>query len=136
MRDLTNGRAFGPPRSLDSNHPALQAGLGKQPGRWPGQPESDLCKTTHSGDHPIITSGSAPFTGSYQPEQPLSVLDGLNAAGDWQLEVIDDAGIDTGTLESWDLILTYVSSDCSAVSEIFSDGFESGDTSAWSDILP
>ncbi len=79
-----------------------------------------------------IADGTAPFTGSFQPEQPLSVLDGLNAAGGWGLEVIDDAGIDTGTLNSWSLILTYVAEDCSSLDAIFIDGFEEGGTSAWS----
>ena len=35
-------------------------------------------------------SGSAPFSGSYQPESPLSDLDGLSMAGTWTLYVSDD----------------------------------------------
>lgn len=52
-----------------------------------------------------ITSGSAPFTGSFRPEQPLSDFDLLPAAGDWQLKIVDDAGQDVGTLDSWQLQL-------------------------------
>jgi subtilisin-like proprotein convertase family protein len=53
-----------------------------------------------------ITAGTAPFTGSYRPEGPLSVLDNLSAEGDWTLEITDDAGDDVGTLNSWSLIFT------------------------------
>jgi subtilisin-like proprotein convertase family protein len=52
-----------------------------------------------------ITAGTAPFTGSFRPENPLSGFDGLLAGGDWTLEVFDDAGGDTGTLLEWELIL-------------------------------
>lgn len=50
-----------------------------------------------------IGSGSAPFSGSFRPEQPLSVQNGLAALGTWQLEVKDQAGGDTGSLQSWKL---------------------------------
>ncbi len=75
-----------------------------------------------------ITSGSAPFTGSYRPEQPLSVFDGGPAAGSWTLKVVDDAGADVGTLDSWELRLL-VAEPCEGV---FADGFEGGDCGAWS----
>ncbi len=52
-----------------------------------------------------ITSGSAPFTGSYRPEGSLAALDGKTSAGAWQLRVTDDASGDTGTLNSWSLTL-------------------------------
>jgi len=44
-----------------------------------------------------IGSGAAPFTGSFQPEEPLSGATGISSLGDWVLEVVDDAGGDTGT---------------------------------------
>lgn len=50
-----------------------------------------------------VTEGSAPFTGSYRPEEPLSILNDANANGTWLLEVFDDAGADQGTLNSWQL---------------------------------
>ena len=50
-----------------------------------------------------ITDGTAPFTGSYQPEEPLSVLDGTSAIGTWTLEITDDNAPDPGTLNSWSL---------------------------------
>ncbi len=53
-----------------------------------------------------ITSGAAPFSGSFRPEQALSILDGIPANGIWRLEVADDAIQDTGQLTSWSLVLT------------------------------
>jgi subtilisin-like proprotein convertase family protein len=52
-----------------------------------------------------ITSGTAPFSGAYQPEQPLSRFNGLAVAGDWQFRVADDANGDTGSLIAVDLAL-------------------------------
>ncbi|MBE2281275.1 MAG: S8 family serine peptidase, partial [Ignavibacteriaceae bacterium] len=52
-----------------------------------------------------ITSGTAPFTGSFRPEQPLTVLNGTPASGAWILRVFDDASADTGHLKSWTLTI-------------------------------
>jgi len=52
-----------------------------------------------------ITSGTAPFAGCYRPEGSLSAFDGQNPSGVWALRVEDDAGADTGTLNSWELEL-------------------------------
>jgi len=46
----------------------------------------------------------APFTGSWQPEGMLSDFDGEDPYGYWELEVYDDAGGDSGTLNDWYLI--------------------------------
>jgi len=53
-----------------------------------------------------ITSGAAPFNGSYRPEGLLSAFDGSDAFGTWTLRITDDAGIDVGTLNSWSLDIT------------------------------
>ncbi len=52
-----------------------------------------------------ITAGTAPFAGTYRPEGSLAALDGKNFSGTWTLEITDDAGGDTGTLNSWSLII-------------------------------
>ncbi|MDT0556477.1 proprotein convertase P-domain-containing protein [Patiriisocius hiemis] len=52
-----------------------------------------------------ITGGSAPFTGSFQPEGSLSDFDGLSSAGDWTLSITDDANADGGQLQDWSLQL-------------------------------
>ncbi|MDB5330580.1 MAG: glycosyl hydrolase [Phycisphaerales bacterium] len=53
-----------------------------------------------------ISSGSAPFSGSYTPDDPLSTFNGQGANGVWSLEVHDNAAVDTGTIISWSLAVT------------------------------
>ena len=48
-----------------------------------------------------IGAGTAPFTGSFKPAQPLSALDGKLIAGTWTLALADTVNQDTGTLSSW-----------------------------------
>jgi subtilisin-like proprotein convertase family protein len=48
-----------------------------------------------------ITSGSAPYTGSFRPAGDLSVLNGKQQQGTWQLKVTDVYPGDTGSLVSW-----------------------------------
>jgi subtilisin-like proprotein convertase family protein len=54
-----------------------------------------------------ITSGAAPFFGTFQPQGDingtLSTLNGRNAAGTWTLEIVDNTPGNTGTLNSWSL---------------------------------
>jgi subtilisin-like proprotein convertase family protein len=45
-----------------------------------------------------ITSGTAPFAGTFRPEQPLAVFNGKPMTGTWKLRVTDNAGADVGTL--------------------------------------
>src|SRR5262249_40088407 len=52
-----------------------------------------------------IANGSAPFTGTYKPEQPLSAFAGKSAKGTWQLWAEDQQACDSGTLNSWTLFL-------------------------------
>ncbi len=48
-----------------------------------------------------ITSGSAPFTGSFAPEGMLSDFDGESSFGTWTLTISDTATGDGGSLNSW-----------------------------------
>lgn len=50
-----------------------------------------------------IANGTAPFTGSFKPAQPLSAMAGGSANGVWTLEVNDNFPGDTGNLISWSL---------------------------------
>ncbi len=52
-----------------------------------------------------IISGTAPFTGSFRPEGILGGLNGKPVNGSWTLRIYDDAGGDTGSLDSWSLKL-------------------------------
>ena len=47
------------------------------------------------------TNASAPFTGSFIPESPLSIFTGENPNGIWTLKVIDGISGDSGRIESW-----------------------------------
>jgi len=51
-----------------------------------------------------IGSGTAPFTGSYQPIASLDAcIDGTDPSGTWTLMVWDDAAGDTGTINSFSM---------------------------------
>ncbi len=50
-----------------------------------------------------ISTGAAPFNGSFRPEAPLSAFDGKSANGTWTLKVVDVASDDTGTINAWGL---------------------------------
>jgi autotransporter-associated beta strand protein len=55
----------------------------------------------------LIASGTAPFTGSFQPQQPLSALIGQNPNGTWQLQIVCDFPGDVGTLLNWTVNINY-----------------------------
>jgi subtilisin-like proprotein convertase family protein len=52
-----------------------------------------------------ISKGSAPFTGSYRPEESLEALIGKDINGSWALEVTDDSWFGSGILNSWSLTI-------------------------------
>lgn len=56
----------------------------------------------------IITSGTAPYTGRFRPETPLSVFDGTSPNGNWILQYTDDATTGfNSSLDAWMLEITY-----------------------------
>lgn len=54
-----------------------------------------------------ISAGSAPFTGSYIPDEPLATYAGMSIAGDWVLHIYDNAMNDQGTLLNWCIDMFY-----------------------------
>jgi len=50
-----------------------------------------------------ITVGPAPFTGTFSPQNPLSVLNSQESKGNWTLSVYDQWTGGTGTLNSWSI---------------------------------
>lgn len=48
-----------------------------------------------------ITSGTAPFTGLFQPQGNLSDFNGLLSSGVWTLSITDNANLDGGALNNW-----------------------------------
>jgi subtilisin-like proprotein convertase family protein len=61
-----------------------------------------------------ITSGSAPFTGTFHPVGNLSDFAADLINGDWTLRVVDGTGGDVGTLVSWSLTFNDTSNDAAA----------------------
>ena len=72
------------------------------------------------------------ISGDLTPNVPLSFFDGAALDGTWTIHAQDFAGGDTGTLLTWCLVpaVTFTPG------LPFNDGFESGDTSAWSAAQP
>jgi subtilisin family serine protease/subtilisin-like proprotein convertase family protein len=70
-----------------------------------------------------ITSGTAPFTGTYRPEQSLTAFNTQNASGTWSLIIRDMARTDVGRLNSWSITITPANGGNATK---YSDGFESG----------
>lgn len=70
-----------------------------------GDDYSNTCFTIDATDQ--INLGVAPFPGNYVPEGGVlsGALLGCAANGTWALQVSDDSGGDTGTLNSWTLVL-------------------------------
>jgi subtilisin-like proprotein convertase family protein len=67
--------------------------------------DADRTTFTDAASLPI-TSGSAPFRGSFRPEQPLSVFRGKFGAdvnGTWHLNITDDTAGGLGTLHCWSI---------------------------------
>lgn len=66
--------------------------------------------TFDAGAATPITAGTAPFVGTFAPQESLAVLNGLKgnvASVPWTLEVSDDEAVDTGTLYCWNLTVRY-----------------------------
>ena len=50
-----------------------------------------------------ITTGAAPFSGRFQPQQSLAAFQGRSPFGAWTLELADQMGGDAGRLLAWSL---------------------------------
>ena len=55
-----------------------------------------------------IAAGTAPFSGSYRPDSPLSVLDGESITGNWKLKLVDTDRWVAGKLRSWKIQVSYI----------------------------
>ncbi|HRF64687.1 MAG TPA: T9SS type A sorting domain-containing protein [Ignavibacteria bacterium] len=57
----------------------------------------------------LISAGTAPFTGSFKPSNPLAPFNFGAGLGDgyWRLSISDTATGDTGTLRRWCLVISY-----------------------------
>ena len=50
-----------------------------------------------------ITAGTAPFTGTFKPQQLLAAFNNKSANGNWTLEVTDNFPGDTGNIFAWSI---------------------------------
>src|SRR5439155_13553521 len=53
-----------------------------------------------------VASGTAPFAGTYKPEEALSAFNGQSAAGTWTLTVQDVESGDVGQITAWSVTFT------------------------------
>jgi subtilisin-like proprotein convertase family protein len=66
----------------------------------------NLSSITFDDSGALLSTGSDPYSGTFAPSSALSVLNGSDPSGDWQLVIIDGNVADTGTLTAWRLTLT------------------------------
>ncbi|MFL6125732.1 S8 family serine peptidase [Actinophytocola sp.] len=70
---------------------------------------NNLCKVVFddsaANSYATVTSGQAPFTGTWKPISPLDALRGAPADGTWKFFVRDTAGVDTGSVRAVSLHL-------------------------------
>ncbi len=50
-----------------------------------------------------ISTGTAPFVGSFRPSEALTALGGSPATGEWQLKAVDNAANKVGQINCWSL---------------------------------
>ena len=101
-QDLTNISLIGP----DGTTVMLSAANGGS-GQNYGSGTNDASRTTFDDAAATsITSGSAPFVGTFRPQSPLSAFIGnTNVNGNWRLHLADGYSGSVGTLRAWSLFL-------------------------------
>ena len=100
-QDLTNISLIGP----DGTTVMLSAANGGG-GQNYGSGTSDASRTTFDDAAATsITSGTAPFVGTFRPQSPLSAFIGSASNGNWRLHIADGYGGSLGTLRAWSLFL-------------------------------
>ncbi|MCS7470455.1 S8 family serine peptidase [Stieleria sp. ICT_E10.1] len=68
-----------------------------------GSADDIVASTFDDNADTSIVEATAPFTGTFQPEQSLASLLTSNVNGAWTLEIDDAASLDGGLLENWTL---------------------------------
>jgi subtilisin-like proprotein convertase family protein len=53
-----------------------------------------------------ISSGVAPFVGSFKPSEALTLFNGSPANGEWQLRAVDNAATKIGQINCWSITVT------------------------------
>lgn len=74
---------------------------------WIGQcTNNDNIDVTFDDNGTAIVCGN-PTTGVFTPENPLSVFNGMDSAGDWEISIQDYFLQDQGTLNDWSVEICY-----------------------------
>jgi subtilisin-like proprotein convertase family protein len=69
---------------------------------------ANYVNTTFDDDAAVsIKNGAPPYTGSYRPEDPLSVFNNHSMHGIWKLRIYNNSTTLTGQLVSWSLSINY-----------------------------
>jgi subtilisin-like proprotein convertase family protein len=99
---LTNISLIGP----DGTTVLLSSANGG-PGQNYGSGTADASRTTFDDAATnAITQGTAPFVGTFKPQQPLAAFNGkTNVNGAWRLQVADGRTGSLGILQAWSLFL-------------------------------
>jgi von Willebrand factor A domain-containing protein 7 len=84
-----------------------------------GEGGNNFCQTTlddetSGGSIQSTTAANAPFTGTFKPDDPLSVFRGETANGVWTLNVTDTADFDVGHVRAFSLIFSAAEFSCNA----------------------
>jgi subtilisin-like proprotein convertase family protein len=67
-------------------------------------------------------SGVPSIDGTFSPNNPLAAFNGESTLGDWIITISDNAGGDTGTLNSWGITYSYANTNTDIVIELGQDG--------------
>jgi subtilisin-like proprotein convertase family protein len=77
----------------------------------PNDKGQDFTDTTFSDSATeSITNAAAPYTGTFIPLQSLSAFNGLQAFGNWKLQITGGIGPNGGILQSWSLAINGIAS--------------------------
>ena len=84
-----------------------------------GGSSNNYTSTVFMDGNPNITTGSAPFTGTFEAEGGTfaTTFAGQSIMGDWKLEVCDDASGDTGTLNDFKITFCQIPVSCVTADE-------------------
>lgn len=101
--DLTNISLISP----DGTNVLLSAANGGGGQNYGTNCSPDASRTTFDdAAGTAITSGTAPFVGTFRPQSPLSAFNGIATLnGNWRLHIADGFGGSLGTLRCWSLLL-------------------------------
>jgi len=90
----------------------------------------DFTNTVFQDGGADITAGSAPFTGTFEPEGGTfaAAFAGEDVNGDWKIILCDDAGGDTGTFNAFSLTLCPTNDTCENATPVACGDVVTGNT--------